>query len=645
MGLDIRTLPWRRPLVLDWNQRFDLLSARVAQAHPGTEELEVEALYTEARILANQQLGPLEHIKINRIAARLQKAGVVGAMRHVRLAIFGNTTLGLFAAHLRGAALARGILLDPIETDFDTVTAFALGTSRSTIEGPLDCALLCLDLSAFAKAERLLDQADDAKASANAVLRLRTLALGIRERLGAPVVVATIPLQPEDTISSTDRTILGSAARLTNALNAEIARGAEDGDWLVWDAASLASEIGLHAWFDPVGRHHAKTPFAVDLSPIAADHFCRVVAAMTGKSGRALVLDLDNTIWGGVVGDDGVEGIQLGNGTAAGEAFLAVQRLALELRRRGVVIAVCSKNNDDVARRAFREHPDMLLQLDDIAVFQANWVDKATNLKAIADTLNLGIDSMVFVDDNPAERERVRQAWPLAIVPELGDEPAYFPRLVVASGAFEHLRLGTDDVARAADYQAAVSRQVLRDTVQDYDAYLASLDMRMTIAPFDRIGRTRITQLINKSNQFNLTTRRYNELDVARLEGDPAFLAWQVRLSDTFGDNGMIAVVVVHKETTTRWRIDTWLMSCRVLERGVEQTIMNELVDLARSQGCEELRGEFLKTDRNALVTDFYDRMGFNHVDSTPSNSDRRYVLETREFVPLKSFIGVSRPA
>ncbi|NOT38929.1 MAG: HAD-IIIC family phosphatase [Alphaproteobacteria bacterium] len=644
MGFDIQTLPWRRPLVPDWNRRYDALWAQLANADQ-VSQTDAATLSVEACVLANQRLGPLEQIKINKLAARLWKVAASGTLRRVRIAIFGNATLSLFAAHLKGSALARGMLLDTVESDFGTVTAFAMGAAQSTIEGPLDAALLSLDATAFARAERLLDIVKDAEVREAAAERLRALAVGVRTRLGVPVIVATVPAQPEDAISSIEHALLGSPARLVAAVNDEVRRGAEAGDWLMWDAAALAGEIGLHSWFDPVGRHHAKTPFASELCPIAADHLCRVLAAMTGKSGRALVLDLDNTIWGGVVGDDGVDGIQLGNGSAVGEAFLAVQRLALELRRRGVVLAVCSKNNEDVARRPFQEHPDMLLRLKDIAVFQANWVDKATNLKAIADALKLGIDALVFVDDNPVERERVRQQWPLAIVPELGEEPAYFPRLIVASGAFEHLPLAAEDVLRAGDYQATVSRQVQRDAAKDYDTYLGSLQMRMTITPFDRIGRARITQLINKSNQFNLTTRRYNEHDVARLEGDPAFLAWQVRLSDTFADNGMIAVVIVHKEAAVRWRIDTWLMSCRVLERGVEQTIMKELVDLARSQGCEELWGEFLKTERNALVTDFYDRMTFKPVEPAASNGDKRYVLKVSEFALLKSFIEVSQSA
>jgi FkbH-like protein len=336
-----------------------------------------------------------------------------------------------------------------------------------------------------------------------------------------------------------------------------------------------------------------------------------VIAALRGKSRKCLVLDLDNTLWGGTIGDDGIEGITLGQGDATGEAFLEVQRTALALRDRGIVLAVSSKNDDAVARTAFAAHPDMLLRADHIAVFQANWNDKATNIAAIARELSLGIDALVFLDDNPVERNFVREALPQVAVPELPHDPALYSRTLAAAGYFETVAFSAEDRKRAEYYQDNARRVALQSNVGDLDAYLASLEMRISFRPFDEEGRARIAQLINKSNQFNLTTRRYSEAEVAGIEADPEVLSLQVRLVDRFGDNGMIGVVVARPRDAETLEIDTWLMSCRVLGRRVEHAVLREIVLQARARGVSKLIGVYLPTAKNAMVAEHYAKLGF----------------------------------
>ena len=336
----------------------------------------------------------------------------------------------------------------------------------------------------------------------------------------------------------------------------------------------------------------------------------RTIAAVRGLSRKCLVLDLDNTLWGGVIGDDGLGGIQLGQGSAIGEAFLAVQKMALELRSRGVVLAVCSKNEDHNARLPFREHPDMLLREHHIAVFQANWTDKAANLRAIASQLNIGVDSLVFLDDNPAERMQVRGELPLVAVPELPEDPALYPRTLAAAGYFETVGFSKEDRERADYYQANAQRAAALNASGDIGAYLASLDMVCTIGLVDEIARPRVAQLINKSNQFNLTTRRYSESELgAAIEG-PSRHVVQVRLVDRFGDNGIISVLIADKKGKT-WEIDTWLMSCRVLGRRVEEACLSHLVVAARQAGAGELVGKYVASPKNGMVADHYKKLGF----------------------------------
>jgi FkbH-like protein len=642
MTFDLRKFPWRRPMMPDWKNRFAEIEGRLAARETGADNGE-PSIAQDAQTLANQRLGPLELVKTSRLATKLwADRDKWKSLRPFRVALVGNRTLSFLAASLPAAALARGILLDVLETEFDSAAALAMGSDAFDTGGPVDATLLMLDEGAFAHAGALLDQSAETQDAKRAEALLEVLTDGLRTRFSAPVIVTTIPLRPESAISSSDLATPGAGVRFVDALNRAIIEGVEAGKWLVWNMAELASELGTQIWFDQIRHFEAKAPFAVELSALAADHLCRVVAAMTGKSGRALVLDLDNTLWGGVIGDDGVAEIRLGNGSAEGEAYLAVQRMALDLRARGVVLAVCSKNDDAIARAPFGEHPDMLLKLEHIAVFQCNWSDKASNLKAIAESLNLGLGSLVFVDDNPAERERVRQELPTVIVPELDCDPAYYPRTILASGAFEHLKLNTDDVGRAASYSRNADRIELRERLGNYEDYLRSLEMKMTISRFDAAGRARIAQLINKSNQFNLTTRRYNDVDVAAFEADKNALCWQVRLSDTFGDHGMIGVVIVKRESAQHWVIDSWLMSCRVLKRGVEQTLMNELVARARSEGVRSLEGIYVRTERNGLVAGFYEEMQFTAQPSEPQSGDRRYSRSLEDYVPFVSQILVA---
>jgi FkbH-like protein len=432
---------------------------------------------------------------------------------------------------------------------------------------------------------------------------------------GAVCIVPTLVTPPESLFGSLDRTLPGTTRWLIGEVNREISKRVAGSADVLFDVASLAETVGLAQWHSPQQWNLAKLPFAESFTPLYADHVARILGAMRGRSRRVLVLDLDNTLWGGVIGDDGLAGIVLAQGDATGEAHLAVQRMALELRARGVVLAVCSKNTDEVAREVFRRHPEMLLREEHIAVFQANWRDKATNIQAIAAELSLGLDSLVFLDDNPVERGLVRKMLPQVATPELGTDPADFARTLAAAGYFDSIAFSEEDRRRADFYDTNARRAELRSQSGDLDSYLASLQMEIIVSPFDAVGRARITQLINKSNQFNLTTRRYTAVEVEQLESDPGCFALQVRLTDRYGDNGMISVVICRRVDAAAWEIDTWLMSCRVLGRGVERILLKEIITAARAAGIRTIIGRYLPTDRNALVKGHYAELGFALVE------------------------------
>jgi len=566
----------------------------------------------------------LDENQLNRLAKVVQKARDGGLsmapLVPFRLGILSNATSHFIVPALVATAARHGIALECVEADFDQVMQEALSPDSTINQAQCDAVLVAVDYRGLP----LNAAPGDAQAAQNtvqaALSHLSMIRNGLRTNSRAICILQTLPRPVESAFGSLDMALPGTPRQLIDDVNRGIAQSVAGTEDLLLDVAHLAETVGLADWHDPTLWNMAKMPFSSEFLPLYADHVCRLIAALRGKSRKCLILDLDNTVWGGVIGDDGLDGIVIGQGDATGEAHLHVQRTALALRDRGVVLAVSSKNTDNIARQPFQKHPEMLLREDHIAVFQANWNDKATNIKAIAEELSLGLDAMVFLDDNPVERGLVRKMLPQVAVPELPDNAALYARTLLAAGYFEAIAFSGEDRKRADFYQDNARRVTLQKQAGDVDAYLLSLNMQMTLQPFDDTGRARIAQLINKSNQFNLTTRRYTEADVAAAQQDPNAFTLQVRLADTFGDNGMISVIICRRQQDD-WDIDTWLMSCRVLGRKAETAVLQELITQARVHGVQRLIGRYLPTEKNKLVEDHYAKLGFTLLDKHADGS------------------------
>jgi FkbH-like protein len=544
-----------------------------------------------------------------------------------RLAVLSNSTIDLVVPALVASAARHGIALEVIQPSYDQVAQEALTPDSKVNRSKPDAVLLALDYRAL-PLKLSLGDAEASSATVQGVIGyLQALRGGIKANSNAVCIFQSFAPPVETLFGSLDRALKGTLRNLIDAINRELAEYVSGSGDVLLDVAALAETVGLADWHNTQLWNMAKFSFSDELIPLYADHVARTLAAIRGGGAKVLILDLDNTIWGGVIGDDGLDGIQVAQGDARGEAHLAVQRLALDLRQRGILLAVSSKNTDEVARMPFEEHPEMLLKLEHIAVFQANWNDKATNIQAIAEELSLGLDSMVFLDDNPAERGLVRKLLPEVAVPELPEDPAYYARTLAAAGYFEAVAFANEDLKRAGFYQDNAKRASLQKQVGGVDAYLASLDMTITFQPFDATGRARIVQLINKSNQYNLTTRRYTDPEVTAAENDPEVFTLQARLADIFGDNGMISVVICRPAEAGAWEIDTWLMSCRVLGRKVEHMVLREVLRHANAAGIHKLIGIHRPTDRNKLVADHYARLGFTKVGEEESGSTRWELL------------------
>lgn len=493
----------------------------------------------ELRQLANYALDLNQLLRLAKATEKLRgNVKELPGLTPFRLAILSNSTVDLIVPALTATALRHGIALEVIKPSYDQVAQEALTPDSLVNTSKPDAVLFALDYRALPLKPSLGNrEASDATVS-GVIGYLQALREGIKANSNAVCIFQTFAPPVEQLFGSLDRALPGTIRNLLRRVNAELEEMCFQNGDVLFDVASLAEITGLASWHDVKMWNMAKFAFADHLVPLYADHICRITAALRGKSRRVLILDLDNTVWGGVIGDDGLAGIKVAQGDSVGEAHNAVQRMALDLRSRGIVLAVSSKNNEDTARLPFTDHPEMLLKLDHIAVFQANWNDKATNIQAIADELSLGLDAMVFLDDNPVERGLVRRLLPQVAVPELPEDAAFYARTLNAAGYFEAVAFADEDLKRAGFYQDNARRVTLQKQVGGVDAYLASLDMTITFQPFDASGRARIAQLINKSNQFNLTTRRYTEPEVEAMEHDPGVFTMQVRLADMFGDNG-----------------------------------------------------------------------------------------------------------
>jgi FkbH-like protein len=576
---------------------------------------ETTSLGQQIAVLASQgqdanQLAVLS----KRIAQALARGSDLTPLLRYRLGVVGGATTALFSPCLPASAARHGIALEVIEAPYGQFMQQAVDPNSTINSSCCDGVLVALDYRDMGLSEVAPgDAAGHDAAVAQAIDRLLAIRDGV-SAAGAQAILQTVTRPPETLFGSYDIRLPGTPRRLAEDINKGIVTLAERTGDVVLDVAALAEQVGLWQWHDPVQWHLHKLPFAHSMVPLYCDHIGRLLGALRGRARKVAVFDLDNTLWGGVIGDDGLGGIRVGQGDGVAEAFLAVQRMALAWHGRGVVLAVCSKNDDPVARTPFREHPDMVLRESHFSVFQANWQDKASNLEAIARQLNLGLDALVFIDDNPVERAQVRAALPQVAVPELPEDPCQVPRLLAAAGYFEAVSFSDEDRLRNEQYRENSGRAQLLAGSRDLSEYLASLQMKATATAFDPIGRARIAQLINKTNQFNVTGRRYSLADVERMEGDPALFTLQVRLEDAFGDNGMVSVVIVQKGDR-EWSVDTWLMSCRVLGRRLEEWVLERVVDAAQAEGAMTLVGRYIPTGRNTLVEDLYQRLGFAKVE------------------------------
>ena len=579
---------------------------------------EPEARLSKLMSLAAAGTSYIETIQLDRALTALRLADPPAAATRVRLAVLGTSTLDHLLPAIRVAGLRRQLLID--------VHAGSFGQYRQELlspESPVHAFRPTMLLLSLTADELLSDVPVSASKDAAdrfvqaAVDELRALWAKARETFGAVLIQQSILDVTLPLFGNHERLIPGAPARLVARLNDVLADAAAEDGILFLDVAGASARDGIDAWFDR--RHWLQGK--LQIAPAAANRYgellSRLIGASLGRAKKCLVLDLDNTLWGGVLGDDGLEGIKLGQGSAIGEAHLALQKYARQLKERGVILAVCSKNDWANVEQVFDTHPEMWLRRSDISAFAVNWTDKAENLQTIARTLNLGLDSLVFVDDNPAERERISASLPMVAVPSLSDDPAGYVSAIAEAGYFEATALTDEDRERAAQYAANVSRDALKSSAQSVDEFLGGLQMQVVYGRVTGVDLVRAGQLINKTNQFNTTTTRLSSAELERWAADPTALVLQFRLIDRFGDNGMVSVMLFREVHERRGTLElaNWVMSCRVFGRQLEHEAMNIAVEAARELGVDAMVATFVPTAKNGVVSDLYGRLGFQCAD------------------------------
>ena len=530
------------------------------------------------------------------------------------VAILRSFTVEPVILLLRASAFCLGIDLSVRVGDFNAYAQEILDAKSLAYSSAVNAVVLAVQTADIAPdlwnhyAGMSAGEVEDAIRRVSGSLQRWMRAL--RERSQAPFIVHNLeqPLRPNLGVLDSQRET--SLAEVIQRINQEVRGCAREirGVYIL-DYDALVARRGRLRWHDDRNWLMARLPIAADQFVHLASEWLRFIAPLAGRTAKALVVDLDNTLWGGIVGEEGIAGIKLG-AEYPGAAYQALQRALLDLTRKGILLAVCSKNNPDDAMEVLEKHPDMLLRPKHFAATRISWNDKVQGLREIASELNIGIDSLAFLDDNPFEREQVRASLPEVTVIDLPKDPIQYAAAILDHPAFERLSLSAEDQHRTAFYSRQRERDQAEQNFQSKEDFFRFLEQEAEIAPVSPATLARVAQLTQKTNQFNVTTRRYGEQQIAELAAQPGSQVLSIRVRDRFGDHGLVGVAITCDRDET-CEIDSFLLSCRVIGRTVETALLAHLTESAARRGCKELIGWFLPSKKNAPAREFYRQHGF----------------------------------
>lgn len=555
-----------------------------------------------------------------------------GSLPTIRVALVGDTATQFLATAIRGWGIEIGYAIELYEAEYNQVERQLLDMSSELYQFNAQYVIVYQsshkwnERYSMLSADRQISLADERLAFVR----------DICSSAQSNIVYFNYAEIDDSVFGSYANKVESSFVYQIRKFNYELMRLAEiQPNLFICDIAGLQSKLGRNFMFDPMVYMTTEMILSIDAVPYVASRVMDVIAALQGKFKKCIILDLDNTVWGGVIGDDGIEGIQLGH-LGIGKAFTEFQMWVKKLKQRGIIVCVASKNNEETAKEPFEKHPDMVLKLEDIAVFQANWETKVDNIRTIQSILNIGLDSMVFLDDNPFERNIVQESIPGITVPELPEDPAEYLEYLYSLNLFETASYSNMDKDRTKQYQAESKRMSFSRTFANEADFLKSLNMTSIVEDFTTFNTPRVAQLSQRSNQFNLRTVRYTEEQISSIQKKHKQKGFAFSLKDKFGDNGLIAVVILDELNRDTVFIDTWFMSCRVLKRGMEYFTLNTIVEWAKENGYKKMIGEYLPTPKNGMVAEFYTSLGFTKTNNT---NPQRWSLLLTDYVARECYI------
>jgi len=550
----------------------------------------------------------------------------------IKIALLGDSATQFLSQAIRGAGFDAALDLEIWEADFNQIERQVFDPSSELYEFNPNIVVV------FYSSHKLLGKYNKTKPEEhsafadNHMILVDSIATAVTSSLKSKIIWYNYPEINDSVFGHFATKTISSFLFQLRKINYELMLyGTRQSNFFLCDISSIQNQFGKRIVFQPSVYVSTEMVLSIDILPEVAVTTVNLMAAMFGKIKKCLILDLDNTTWGGIIGDDGLENIQIGN-LGIGKAFTEFQYWVKKLQQRGIILAVCSKNTESVAKEPFERHPEMVLRLEDIAVFIANWENKADNIRQIQNILNIGFDSMVFLDDNPFERNIVRENIPGICVPELPEDPADYLEFLYPLNLFETISFSNEDIERTKLYKVEAQRTVLKKNYTNEDDFLQSLHMVSLVEPFNKFNTPRVAQLSLRSNQFNLRTIRYSETDIETLSAEKGTYTFSFTLEDKFGDNGMICVIILKEQNPNTVFIDTWFMSCRVLKRGMEIFVLNTIASFAKNHGYTILKGEYIPTAKNEMVKGHYESLGF-------SERDNYWTLNVANYENKKCFI------
>lgn len=550
----------------------------------------------------------------------------------IKVSLLGDTATQFLATAIKGEGIERGYNVDLFEAEYNQVERQVLDPTSDLYAHEAKYTIVFQSTHKLLEHYSLMPAADWSTLADECINFIRTIC----EDVGGKIIYYNYP-EIEDTVfGSYANKVDSSFTYQVRKLNFQLMNLAREyPNLFICDIAGIQNKFGRDFMFDSTVYVSTEMILSIDALPYVASRTWDIISSIEGKFKKCLILDLDNTVWGGVVGDDGWENIQIGHGLGIGKAFSEFQEWVKKLKNRGIIICICSKNDEDKAKEPFEKNPEMVLKLDDISVFIANWENKADNIRTIQSILNIGFDSMVFLDDNPFERNMVRENVLGVTVPELPEDPGDYLEFLYSQNLFETASFSSADKDRTKQYQVETKRVRAAKAFTNEGDFLKSLEMVSEVSGFTSFNTPRVAQLSQRSNQFNLRTIRYTEDQITAIENDPMQKGFAFTLEDKFGDNGLIAVVIIKQLNSIEnylelfnnipnpdevLFIDTWFMSCRVLKRGMENFTLNTIVAWAKENGYKKIIGEYIPTQKNGMVANHFPVLGFTSISENAKN-------------------------